>query len=406
MSHAYSVWPAAAGPVIAHQQSAHLSSAALSAEVHDGRKAYRELRRDWLALLGRMDRPAIFQTPDFLEIWADSFAKSEAARRLRTIVVRQADAPVLIWPLVIGRHGPVRLARGAGAPVGQYDDVILDPGCDAEAALGAAYDALLGAGDIDLLRFDRVRGDSPLQPFLASRAAPIGETDLAPYADLPAAGFDAFMASVKPRVQRHQRRRARQLAEIGECRFAVADRPQTMASWLDEAIALKRRWLVETGRLSGAFVKRRTTGCLMALARGLGAPESATRMVVARFDVGGQPAAISAGFVGGGVYHLYIGAFHPDFARFGAGNFLTERTIAWCCAHGIKRYDMLAPQARSKSDWQTGEVPVYDFAVAVTASGRSYGEVVERRLRPAMRAAFYALPQAVRSMMAARALKL
>lgn len=406
MSHAYSAWPAAAAPVIDRPSSARTLTAGLSAEVHHGREPYRALRPEWLALLGRMDRPAIFQTPDFLDIWADSFAEDAAAQRLRTIVIRRADAPVLIWPLVVGRRGPVRLAWGAGAPVGQYDDVALDPRCDGEAALRAAYEALLASGNIDLLRLDRVRSDSPLQPFLASRGACIGETDVAPYADLPAAGFDAFMESVKPRVQRHQRRRARQLAEIGECRFVVADESQTMTDWLDETIALKRRWLVDTGRLSGAFMSGRTTACLMALARGLSGPDDPARMLVARFEVGGQLAAISAGFIAGSTYHLYIGAFHPDFARFGAGNILTERTIAWCCDNGIRRYDMLAPQARSKSDWQTGEVPVYDFVVPVTANGRRYGEVVERRLRPAVRAAFYALPQAVRSAVAARVLKL
>lgn len=406
MSHAYSALPAAAGPVTAAQKAVHTSQSALTTEVLEGPAAYRALRRDWLALMERMDRPAIFQSPDFLAIWADSFARSEAAGRLRTIVVRRADTPVLIWPLVVGSRRPVRVAWGAGAPVGQYDDVVLDPDCDSETALETAYEALLGAADIDLLRFDRVRGDSPLQPFLASRGLTIGETDLAPYADLPAAGFDAFMTGVKPRVQRHQRRRARQLAEIGEPRFTVADGPETVAAWLDETISLKRQWLVETGRLSGAFMERRTTECLMAMAHGLCAPESPTRILIARFKVGGQTAAISAGFLGGSTYHLYIGAFHPDFARFGAGNFLTERTIAWCCENSVRRYDMLAPQARSKSDWQTGEVPVHDFAVPLTASGRRYAETVERRLKPGIRAAFYALPQTVRSAVAARTLKL
>ena len=115
---------------------------------------------------------------------------------------------------------------------------------------------------------------------------------------------------------------------------------------------------------------------------------------------------MSAGIIGGGAYHLYIGAFHPDFARFGAGNILTERTIAWCCEAGLTRYDMLAPQARSKSDWQTGEVAVHDFAIPLTARGRLYAGLVERRLKPGLRALFYALPQPVRSAVAARALKL
>jgi CelD/BcsL family acetyltransferase involved in cellulose biosynthesis len=129
-------------------------------------------------------------------------------------------------------------------------------------------------------------------------------------------------------------------------------------------------------------------------------------MPVARLEVGGQTAALSAGLASARSYHLYIGAFHPDFARFGAGNILTENVIAWCCDHGLSCYDMLAPQARSKSDWQTGEVPVYDFAIPLTARGRLYAGLIERRLKPGLRAAFYALPQPIRSAVAARALKL
>jgi CelD/BcsL family acetyltransferase involved in cellulose biosynthesis len=404
--HADSAWSAAAGAGITGQEPLHAQSPALSAEVHDGADAYRDLRPAWLALTRRMGRPAIFQSPDFLAIWAASFAAGAAARRLRTIVVRRAGVPVLIWPLVVGRRGPVRLAWGAGAPVGQYDGLLLDPAADAPQVLQAAYDALLGSAGIDLIRLDRVRGDSPLQPFLAERGEAVGETDFAPYADLPAAGFDAFMAGVKPRVQQHQRRRTRLLEEIGECRFAVADEPRIVAAWLNEAIALKRRWLVDTGRLSNAFVERLTTECLLALADGLCRPDSPTPMLAARFEVGGQGAAIGAGFVDSGTYHAYIGAFHPDFTRFGPGNLLTERMIAWCCARGLKRYDMLAPRARSKSEWQTGEVPVTDFALPLTASGRRYAEIIERRLKPALRGAFYTLPLPVRSALAGRIFRL
>ena len=406
MSHLTSAWPAAAGTLGADAPAAPRAAAGLTAERYEGPEAYQVLKSEWLALMAGMGRPAVFQSPDFLSIWAGSFAAGAAARRLTTIVVRRDDRPVLIWPLSLERRGAVRLARGAGAPIGQYDDVVLAPGADAAAALAGAWTALTADGGLDLVRFDRVRGDSPLLPFLAARAEPIGETDFAPYADLPAEGFDAFMAAVKPRVQRHQRRRARQLAELGEIAFAVAEDVETATAWLAETIALKRRWLEETGRLSGAFVDGRTTECLMALARGLAAPGAPLRLLLARLEVDGQAAALSAGFVATNAYHLYIGAFHSDFARFGAGNILTENVIAWCCEHGLRRYDMLAPQARSKSDWQTGEVGVQDFAIPLTARGRLYAGLVERRLKPGLRAAFYALPQPVRSTVAARALKL
>jgi CelD/BcsL family acetyltransferase involved in cellulose biosynthesis len=404
VSDATSVWPEAAGTILDHRSRAEAASYGLAIRWHDGAQAYAALRRDWLALMERVGRPTIFQAPDFLSQWAECFAAG-GPRRLRTLVIGRGGRTVMIWPLAMVRRGPFRLVCGAGAPVGQYDDVVLDPDVDAGATLAAAWSELTSQG-VDLFRLDRVRADSPLLPFLQARGASIGETDVAPYADLPAAGFDAFMAGVKPRVQRHQRRRARQLAELGEVSFAVADEPETAVAWLEETIALKRRWLEETGRLSGAFIDGRTTECLIAMNRRLSAADGPLRMPVARLEVGGQTAALSAGLASARSYHLYIGAFHPDFARFGAGNILTEKVIAWCCDHGLSCYDMLAPQARSKSDWQTGEVPVYDFAIPLTARGRLYAGLIERRLKPGVRAAFYALPQPVRSAIAARALKL
>jgi CelD/BcsL family acetyltransferase involved in cellulose biosynthesis len=404
VSDATSVWPQAAGTILDHRSRAEAAGYGLAIRWHDGAQAYAALRRDWLALMERTGRPTIFQAPDFLDEWAQSFAAG-GARRLRTLVVGRGSRMVMIWPLAMMRRGPFRLACGAGAPVGQYDDVALDPDVDADAVLAAAW-AELTSGGVDAVRLDRVRADSPLLPFLQARGASIGETDVAPYADLPAGDFDAFMAGVKPRVQRHQRRRARQLAELGEVSFAIADEPETAAAWLEETIVLKRRWLEETGRLSGAFIDGRTTECLIAMTRRLNAADGPLRMPVARLEVGGQTAALSAGLASARSYHLYIGAFHPDFARFGAGNILTEKVIAWCCDQGIACYDMLAPQARSKSDWQTGEVPVYDFAIPLTARGRLYAGLIERRLKPGVRAAFYALPQPVRSAIAARALKL
>jgi CelD/BcsL family acetyltransferase involved in cellulose biosynthesis len=405
VSHATSAWPAAV-TAVANAPAPPRVESILTVERHNGPEAYRALRPEWLALMERMARPAIFQAPDFLRIWARSFAAGAAAAGLCTLLVRNGGQPVLIWPIIIERRGTAAIARGAGSPVGQYEDVVLAPGPEGEAAIAAAFSALAESGEADLLRLDRVRDDSPLLPFLAGQSAAIGETDVAPYADLPRDGFDAFMAGVKPRVQRHQRRRARQLAELGEVRFAVAEDSATAASWMAETMVLKRRWLEETGRLSGAFIDGRTTDCMTALAGALAAPGGTLRLLVVRLEVGGRTAAMSAGIIGGGAYHLYIGAFHPDFARFGAGNILTERTLAWCCEAGLTRYDMLAPQARSKTDWHTGEVAVHDFAIPLTARGRLYAGLVERRLKPGLRALFYALPQPVRSAVAARALKL
>ena len=107
-----------------------------------------------------------------------------------------------------------------------------------------------------------------------------------------------------------------------------------------------------------------------------------------------------------GVNLAYLGAFEPDFGKLGPGNVLTEKVLGWCVENGISRYDMMTPRYRNKSEWQSDEVLASDFAIPLTLRGRVYVDVVLNRLEPALRRAFYALPDSVRSGIAARTLRI
>jgi hypothetical protein len=134
----------------------------LTATVHEGFQAYRDLEADWLRLAALQTGAVLFQAPDLLRCWADHFA-TNARQRFTTVVVRDhADRALLIWPVLVEQVGFVRIARGAGAPVGQYDEVLLDPDCDPTATWKAATDALTAAVRPDLICLERVRGDGAL----------------------------------------------------------------------------------------------------------------------------------------------------------------------------------------------------------------------------------------------------
>lgn len=370
----------------------------LSAEVLDGPAAYCALEADWLRLAALQRGACVFQTPDILECWSRNFA-TRASSRLVTIVVRAADGrAVLIWPLVVERNALLRIAKAAGSPVGQYDEMLLDPTCDAAAAWKVAKAALMRDVRPDLLLLERVRSDGAMYAAIGA-VAPLASSEAAPYADL-SSGFDEFMAGLKPRVKRQQKGRARRFQELGEVRFEVASEPELAEAWLAEAVELKREWLRATGRFSRAFLKTETVACLLACARTLAAPTASPRMVVSRLSLDGRTAAIEAGFCHRGTYHLYLGAFAADLAKASPGNISTEKLLHWCVENGITRYDMLAPRSQFKSDWQSGEVAVHDFAVPMTLRGRAYEWGVLRQALPAMRNLFYALPAGLRSRLA------
>jgi CelD/BcsL family acetyltransferase involved in cellulose biosynthesis len=375
----------------------------LVAEVLFGVEAYEKLRADWERLLKLQVGTILFQTPALLAPWAHYFASHRDAS-LATVVVRHDDRTILIWPLVVARRGLFRIACGAGSPIGQYDDILLDPDYDGQAALTAALDTLKETVRPDVVSVERVRADSALREALHD-TPPLSWTEGAPYTDL-SDGMEGVRATRKPRVVRQQRKRMRRFDEMGGAEFKVTADPDEAEAWMDEALAMKRDWLQATGRVSRAFMKPETTGCLTDLARTLAGADASPRMIVARLSVDGRTAALEAGFTHRGSYHLYLGAFAPEFAKLGPGNVITEKMMEWCVANQVTRYDMLAPRSRYKSEWQTGEVAVVDFALPLTLRGRLYAGVVLQWLGPLKRDAFYALPPRARTTIAGMLLKM
>jgi CelD/BcsL family acetyltransferase involved in cellulose biosynthesis len=399
MSEAAVAEPARRAPILSARNRLALRSS-LEAEVIEGASAYETLRADWHRIADTQSGALLFQTPELLSAWARHFP----TRRLATVVVRDGSRPVMIWPLAIERQATFKIARGAGAPIGQYEDILLDRDADGAAALRSALDALGEAIRPDLVLLERVRADSALRAVLQD-ISPICWVEAAPFADL-SGGLDRALSAVKPAVSKKQRKRMRRFYREGRARFALADHPDEAEAWIADALALKREWLRSTGRISRAFIKAASGNCLGELARTLWNASTGPRMVVARLTLDGRTAAYEAGFHYRDSFHLYLRAFAPDLAVLGPGNVLTEHMLGWCAENGISRYDMLAPRSRNKREWQSGEVAVLDFALPLTLAGRLYRRTAIRTLAPVLRDAFYALPAPLRSALASRALKM
>jgi len=317
--------------------------------------------------------------------------------------VRDGARPVLIWPLAIERRLLVRIARGAGAPIGQYDDIIVDPDVDRRAVLATALDVLSERVRPDLLQVERVRADSLLRSALPELTA-LNSPETAPYVDL-SSGFAAAMARRPRYAAKQHRKRVKRLTKAGDCTIGIAGNSTEAEAWMQEALTLKRAWLRENGLLSRAFVRAETGNCLAELAGTLCGPRASPRMVIAKLYLDGRTAAIEVGFVHRKSFHLYLRAFAPDLACFGPGNVLTERMLEWCAANGVERYDMLPPRSRNKSEWQSGEVGVADYCLPMTWRGRLYAAGIQTLLGPMLRDRFYSLPARVRSAVAGMTLR-
>lgn len=372
------------------------------AEIQHGIEAYCGLAAEWNGPASRQDGALLFQLPQILSIWSRHFLDSRST--LATIVVRDRQRVVLIWPVFIEKRLPLRIVSGAGSPIGQYDDLMIDRDTDAKAAFAAALAALKDALKPDVIMFERVRADAALRRALPEEFQKSNQ-EAAPFVDL-SNGLAAALASRKCGVAKTQRKRVKRFAKEGSVEMTLAAAPETAAVWLEEALALKREWLRSSGRVSRAFMMAETGDCLVELARTLCSPASSPRMIVSRLSLNSATAAIEVGFLHGETFHLYLRAFSPSVAHLGPGNILTERMLEWCAAQGVKRYDMLAPGSRNKSEWQNGETEVADFTLPLTPRGQLYAATIPSKVMPALRDAFYALPERVRATIAGAALRL
>jgi CelD/BcsL family acetyltransferase involved in cellulose biosynthesis len=370
----------------------------LKADVHLGVSAYHDLHADWDRLVPLQRSPVLFQMPAMLSAWAELFAANPNTVLATAVVRREDGRAVLIWPILVERKGLVRIARGAASPVGQYDEFLVDPECDEGAALAAAIAALKRGARPDLFFLERVRADSALRAAIGSLAAP-SKSEGAPYSDL-SRGAEALFETLKPRVVQQHRKRLRRLEQEGSVSFEIAENAADAERWLTEAMAIKREWLRSTGRFSRAFARSELADLLIQYTRTLSGPDSSPRLIVSRLSVNGRTAAYEMGFLHRSTFHSYLGAFSPEFSKFGAGNILSGKLLEWCGENGIDRLDMQSPRSRSKADWQTDEIEVFDFAIPTTWRGRLYLEGPVKRIVPAARNAFYRLPPAVRSKLA------
>ena len=380
----------------------------LAVEVLTGTAALRRHMPDIRRLAQTAHTFVVFQSTDIVAGWVRAVVDEDG--RLATVVVRQGRGIVAVIPVELRRRGGIMTARLAGTPIGQYDEVLIDPAADPARVVAAAWAALRQTSGVDVIMLGRVRRDSALWAACAG-AIRLGQPDEAPYADLgDHSGGDAFVATLKDRVRRQLAKRRRQLADLGPCRFDHPATPEEAADWMRFALTMKRDWLTRTGRVSRAFASPSTSDFLVEAARaGYGpadrpVPPGGARLLMSRLTVDGRPAALEAGFLCGSSYHLYLGAFANELARFGAGNVLTEAVLRACADAGVRYYDMLAPDSRSKREWATGSVTVTDLAVPLSGVGRLAVNVVHRALLPAARRVFYRLPLPVRTALADRLL--
>lgn len=352
------------------------------------------LRADWERLEQLSGAASVFQSFSFVRTWTRHFADDARKRtKLHIVVIRQNGRAVLVLPLVISGPFALRIARLCGDPIAQFSDLLLDPGANARAAFAEALASVAAAG-ADAIILRRVRADSQMLDVAIPYLRPGTGVDSAPYADLsPYGDYDAYLQSLSKNMRKGLRNRKHHLGNAGEIAFDLFSGGPEARRALGDAIGFKRKWLIQRGAISSAFLDPATKECLLNLA----ADQDGSGAIVMRMLVNGEPAAIRFGFEYQGTHFAYMSAYDESFSQLSPGKMLMSAYLSHFKERGIDRLDMLPPAGRHKSNWCEGETQVADYTLPLTAAGRAYATLYQERLRPSLRKAWYKLPDAVRS---------
>lgn len=358
---------------------------------------FEALEGEWNGLFARAARDIhVFQTFNWVWHWTRNFLDTSPAARhsLAILVAREGGRTVLIWPLLLER-GLVRRLSFLGEPASQYGDALIEPREDQEAVLAAGLAHIQRALKPDVLHLRKVRHDAGIRPFLEARRARVTDRLEAPFLDLGAADPEHRFPA---KARKNRRRLMRRLAERAPVEVASHLCGSAAREAAHVAVSLKRAWLKERGLISRAMADRRMASFL---ADAVSCERRPTGARVSVLRSGGETASVEIGFSARGRLALHLIVYSLKFEKSGAGVIHLENTVQRARAAGVSTLDLLAPKADYKMEWADGTVPVADYTLALTLTGRIYGAVYLGFLRERIKSMLEVLPRSVRRLAAA-----
>ena len=285
-----------------------------------------------------------------------------------------------------------------GEPFVETGDILLARHADAKAVGQAALAAIRRERCLDGLLLSRVTEGGPLHEALdgIKRTSSLdGSMFQARLRDFATA--EAYFGRFKAKARRESRRQRRNLEELGAVAFRITGPGDEARALVKRAIAWKSEWLDQAGIASRVFSDPAALDFLAELA---GDERLDCGILVSALTVAGDPCAIEIGFDGNGHYVAYLGAFDPDYAKYGAGGLQMEETVRALFARGAGVYDLLSADGDYKARWATHTVPVADLAIALSGLGWLQIHLWQTRLRPLVKRIHQHCPRSLRRLTA------
>ena len=342
---------------------APLTTALLSVRALTDIGALEQFDSAWDALVEAMPRPS----PYLLSAWVTAWLAEPAfLARPHVLIAERAGELVGFAPFALQRRGHADVALFAGAHESALGDIVLAPGESPEIAR-LLLDALPPSG-ADVLDVFGLPAESVLARAAGSRLRAIQRVE-SPVTEMPDGWDDAYKRHTSGNRRNQDRRRERQLGELGALKISLATDSETVRADLPGAFALHRlRW---QGRPDGSTFGVPAGQRFQRIALPQLADEGRFAMLTMRLD--GRPIAFHSWFIVGSSIYLHRNAFEADLSRYGPGLVALRHSLAAASEAGATRVEYLGGAEQFKRDLADRFEPLYQgFGLARGPVGRAY----------------------------------
>ncbi len=359
-----------------------------------------QLGPEWNALQAE-HAPAhtVFQTHKWCAAWFERYGAGNPHIKLNTIVGRENGRVVMIWPMMIVRHGPVSVMKWLTDPYAQYGDIVAAPSAFRLAWLEAAWKAITNS-DIDGISLRYVREGSIAHRFLSQKHVKTADNNAAPFLDLtPYSDVDAYSSALS-RNQRSQRSKlGKRLSKTGNVSFAVYRSGTELKAAIDSGLALKRRWLKEQAFKADILTEPGFEGFLSDLAYEQPSGMNVAAGVLSRND---EVLSVDIGLHYKNEYFGYLLVQDVELLEQSPIKVHLDLLQKWTVERGFTRFDLMIPNDGYKAHWASGEVKVDDFVLATNLWGAAYCNGYLGWLRPKLKRIYHAMPASLRQAVVGR----
>jgi CelD/BcsL family acetyltransferase involved in cellulose biosynthesis len=317
----------------------------------------------WDSLVEAMPRPSPYLFSAWVLAW---FAETAFGSTPYVVVAERAGELVGFAPFAIRQAGRTRVAVFAGAHESALGDIVLAPGEPPETAR-ALLSALPGSS-MQALDVFGLPADSALARAAGSDLSVIERVE-SPVTDMPEGWDEAYKRHTSSNRRNQDRRRERQLGELGTLEASLATTGDEVLRDLPDAFALHHmRW---QGRPDGSTFGLPEGQRFQRAALPKLADEGRFAMLTLRLD--GRPIAFHNWFVAGSSIYLHRNAFDADLSRYGPGLVALRRSLAAASECGARRVEYLGGAEQFKRDLADRFEPMHQgFGLARGPAGHAY----------------------------------